>query len=94
MLSIFVTNLLYSVFFTTSLFTTSDNLLKSTGMDTSLSISNLSTSVFKLAKFDFSAKLLTSPCDTFFKSVFVEEADKSTLTLISPPKGSYGLGKY
>ena len=27
----------------------------------------------------------------FFKSVF---ADKSTLTLISPPKGSYGLEKY
>ena len=70
MLSTFVTNLLYSVFFTTSFFT-SDNLLKSTGTGTSLSISNLSTSVFKLAKFDFSAKLLTSTCDTFSKSVFV-----------------------
>ena len=40
-------------------------------MGTSLSISNLSTSDFKIAKFDFSAKLLTSACDTFFKSVFV-----------------------
>ena len=56
MLSTFVTNLLYSVFFATQFFTT---------------ISNLSTSVFKLAKFDFSAKLLTPTCDTFFKSVFV-----------------------
>ena len=55
-----MTNLLYSVFLTTSLLTASDNLLKSTGTDTSLSISNLSTSVFRLAKFDFSAKLLTS----------------------------------
>ena len=37
-------------------------------MGTSLSISNLSASVFKLAKFDFSAKLLTTTCDAFFKS--------------------------
>ena len=71
MLSTSVTNLLYSVFFTTSFFTTSDNLLKSTEIGTSLSISNLSTSIFKLAKFDLNAKLLTSTCDTFFKSVFV-----------------------
>ena len=63
--------MLYSIFFTTSFFTTSDNLFKFTGMGTSLSISNLSTSVFKLGKFDFSAKLLTLTCDTFFKSVFV-----------------------
>ena len=70
MSSTFVTNLLYSVFFTTSYFTTSDNLLKSRGMGTSLSISNLS-SAFKLAKFDFSAKLLTCTCDTCFKSVFL-----------------------
>ena len=71
MLSTFVTNLLYSIFFTTSILARSDNLLKSTGTGTSLSISNLSTSVFKLAKFDFSAKLLTLTCDRFFKSVFV-----------------------
>ena len=70
-LSAFMTNLLYSVFLTTLFFTTSDNVLKSTGTSTSLSIFDLSTSVFKLAKFDFSAKLLTSACDTFFKSVFV-----------------------
>ena len=63
--------MLYSIFFTTSFFTTSDNLFKFTGMGTSLSISNLSTSVFKLGKFDFSEKLLTLTCDTFFKSVFV-----------------------
>ena len=66
MLSTFVTNLLYSVFLTTSFFTTSLSLLKSTGTDANLSISSLSTSVFKLAKFDFSAKLLTSTCDIFF----------------------------
>ena len=36
-------------------------------MATSLSISNLSTLVFKRAKFDFNAKLLTSTCDTLFK---------------------------
>ena len=66
-----MTNLLYSVFSTTSFFTTSDNLLKSRRTSTSLSISNLSTSVFKLAKFDFSAKLLASTCDIFFKLVFV-----------------------
>ena len=71
MLSTFVTNLLYSVFFITSFFPTSDNLLRSIGIGTSLSISSLSTSAFKLAKFNFDAKLLTSTCDTFFKSVFV-----------------------
>ena len=63
-------NLLYSVFLTTLFFTASDNLLKSAGTSTSLSKSYLSTPVFKLAKFDFSAKLLTSTCDTFFKSAF------------------------
>ena len=45
------------VFLKTSFFTTSLNLLKSTGTGTNFSISNLSTSVFKRAKFDFSAKL-------------------------------------
>ena len=72
MLSTFVTNFLYSVFFTTSFFTTSaDNLLKSTGTGTSLSISNLSSSVFKLAKFDFNAKLLTSTCDTILNQFWL-----------------------
>ena len=60
------TNLSYSVFLTTSFFTTLLSFAKSLGTGVNLSISNLSTSVFKLAKFDFSAKLLTSLCDTFF----------------------------
>ena len=67
MLSIFLTNLSYSVFLTT-FFTA----LLSLGTGVNLSISSLSTSVFKLAKFDFSAKLLTSTCDIFFKSVFLK----------------------
>ena len=71
MLSTLVTNLLYSVFLTTSFLTTLLNLARSTGTVFNLSASILSSSVFKLAKFDFSAKLLTSTCDTFFKSVFV-----------------------
>ena len=49
-------NLSYTVFLTT-FFTTSLSLLKSTGTVFNLSTSILFTSVFKLAKFDFSAKL-------------------------------------
>ena len=64
-------NLSYSVFLTTSFFTALLSLLKSTGTGANLSISSLSTSVLKLAKFDFSAKLLTSTCDIYFRSVFV-----------------------
>ena len=63
MLSTLETNLLYSVFLITSFFTTLLNLAKSLGTGVNLSISNLSTSVFKLAKFNFSAKLLISVCD-------------------------------
>ena len=51
-----LTNLLYSVFLTTSLFNILVNLFKSTETVFSLSVSNLSISVFKLAKFVFSAK--------------------------------------
>ena len=69
-------------------FTTLLSFAKSLGTGVNLSISSLPTSVFKLVKFDFSAKLPTSSCDTFFKSVFVAQLDKSTLTLMSPPKGS------
>ena len=58
------TDLSYSVFLT-SFFTTSLSLLTSTGTGTNLSTSNLSNSVFKLAKFDFCANLLTSKCDIF-----------------------------
>ena len=57
------TNLSYSVFFTTSFFTTLLNLAKALGNGTNLSISNLPTSDFKLAKFDFNANLLASICD-------------------------------
>ena len=71
MSSTFVTNLSYSVFSLTAFYTTSLSLLKSTRAGANLSISTLSASVFKLAKFDFSAKLLTSTCDIFFISVFV-----------------------
>ena len=68
------TNLLYSVFFTTLYFITLLNLAKSLETGANLSISSLSTSVFRLAKLDFSAKLLTSISDILLSeiSVFVE----------------------
>ena len=56
----------YTVFLTTSFFTTLLNLAKSLGTGVDLSISNLSTSAFKPAKFDFSAKLLTHFLNQFF----------------------------
>ena len=59
-LSTFATNLSYTVFLTTLFFTTSLSLLKSTGTGANLSMSNLSTSVFKLAKFVFNAELEVS----------------------------------
>ena len=55
-----VTNLSYSVFLTTSCFTTLLDLLKSAGTVFSLSVSNLPTSVFRFAKFVFNAKLEVS----------------------------------
>ena len=58
-------------FLTTLFFTTSLSLLKSTETGANLSMSNLSTSVFRLAKFVFSAKFEVSTCVTFFRSVFV-----------------------
>ena len=70
-LSIFATNLSDTVFWTASFFTTSLNLLKSTGTGANLSMSNLSTSVFKLAKFVFSVKLELSICEIFSMSVCV-----------------------
>ena len=70
-LSTFVTNLLYSVFLTTSFFTTLLNLAKSLGTGVNFAMSNLSTSVFKLARFVFDEKLLTSTCVTFFRSVLI-----------------------
>ena len=65
MLFTLATNLSYTVFLTTSFFTTLLSFAKSLGTGVNLSISSLSTSVFKLPKFDFSAKLLTSVCDIF-----------------------------
>ena len=89
-----VTNLSYTVFLTTSFFTTLLNLLKSTGTVTNLSMSNLSTSVFKPAKFVFNANPEVSTCAIFLTSAFLAYLDKSTLTLISLPNGLYGFGKY
>ena len=62
------TNLSFTVF---SFLLTSLNLLKSAGTGTNLLISSLSTSVFRLAKCVFSAKLEASTCVTFLRSVFV-----------------------
>ena len=65
------TNSSYTSFLTTSFFTTLLNLLKSVGMGFNLSISNLSTLVFKLTKFVFNAKLEVSACEIFLVSAFV-----------------------
>ena len=65
------TNLSYTVFLTTSFFTVLLNLLKSTGTVTNFSISNLSTSAFKLTKSDFAANLDVLIPVAFFKSVFL-----------------------
>ena len=71
MLFTLVTNLSYTVFLTTSIFITLLSFAKSLGTGVNLSMSSLSTLVFKLVKFHFSAKLLTFTRDTFFKSIFV-----------------------
>ena len=70
-LSTIATNLLYTVFLTTSFFNTLLNLLKSLGIGTNLLMSNLSTSVFKLDQLVFSAKLEVSTCEIFLICVFV-----------------------
>ena len=57
-------------------------------------MSNLSTSVLKLAKFVFNAKLKASTCEILLMSALVKSFERSTLTLISPPNGSYDFGKY
>ena len=71
MLFTLVNNLSYTVFLTTSIFTVSLNLLKSARTGTNLSISNLSTSDFKFAKFDFISNLDVPSPVAFFKSAFV-----------------------
>ena len=63
----FAINLSYTAFITTSFLTTSLNLLKSKGIGAKLSMSNLSTSAFKLATFVFSAKVEVPTCVTVFK---------------------------
>ena len=65
MLFTLATNLSFTVFLTTSFLLTSLNLLKSAGTGTNLLISSLSTSVFRLAKCVFSAKLEVSTCVAF-----------------------------
>ena len=60
MLFTLATNLSYTVFLTTSLFTTLLSFARSLGTGVNLSIASLCTSDFKLTKFDFSAKLLAS----------------------------------
>ena len=62
-------------------------------MGTNLSISNLSISAFKQARSHFSANLDVSVLVAFLKSVFLALLDKSNITLMSPPKGSYDLEK-
>ena len=72
MLFTFATNLLFiTVFLTTSFFTTLLNLLKSAEIGTNLATFNLSTSVFKSAKFVFGAKLEVSMCGIFSMPVLV-----------------------
>ena len=65
MLFTFATNLSYTIFLTTSFFTTLLSLLKSAGIGTNLSMSNLPTSAFNQAKLAFSAKLEVSTCEKF-----------------------------
>ena len=65
----FGTNLSYTVFLTTSLFTS--NSIKSTGAVFNLLTSILSTSAFKRAKSDFDANLDVSTPVAFFNFPFV-----------------------
>ena len=63
----FAAVLSYTVFLTALFLTTSLNLLNSTGSGANLSISDLSTSVFRLAKFVFNAKIEVLTCVTFLR---------------------------
>ena len=71
MLFTVATNLSYTVFLTTSFFTALLSLLKLVGTETNFLMSNLSTYVFKLAKFVFNAKVEVTTCERFLISVFV-----------------------
>ena len=70
------------------IFTTLLSLLKSVGTGANSLTSNLSTSVFKLAKFDFNAKLEVSTCEMFLMSAFVAKFERSTLTLMFLSNGN------
>ena len=112
--SIFFISALHTSFLTASFFTTSLNLLESTGtgiyLSTSnlsilllklvklvreffnLSISNLSTLDFKLAKSTYLDNFVVSAPVAFFKSVFVEQLDKFNSTFTLPP-ADFGSAK-
>ena len=68
-------------------------MLKLLGTFFDLSISNLSTSYFKLAKSTFFENSDASAPVVFFKSAFVVWLDKSNLTFTLPIK-DFGFGKY
>ena len=68
-------------------------MLKLVGRFSNLSMSNLSTSDFKLAKYNFLAKDDVLIHVRFFKTVFVAELDKSNSTFSFSPK-DFGCGKY
>ena len=74
---------LYTSFLTTSVFTTSLSLLKSTGTGTNLSTSNLSTLLFKLIKplgtfFNLSISNLSTLDFKLAKLTFLAKSDVST----------------
>ena len=66
MLPNFSINLSYRVFLAISYLTTLLSLAKTLGTGANLSISSLCPSVFRLANFGFSARLLASTCYIFF----------------------------
>ena len=66
-----VANLSYTVFLTTSLSTILLSLLKSLGIVFNSFTSILSTSAFKVAKFDFSANLGVSIPVAFFRNIII-----------------------
>ena len=79
---------------TASFFTPSLNLRKLARTGANLSTSNLSTSVCRLAKFVFSAKLEVSACQVLLISSFLAQLERSTVALIFHPELLNGLGKY
>ena len=66
----FAASLSYTAFLTKSFFTTSLNLLKLARTGANLSMPNLATSIFKLAKFPFNAKFEVWTYVMFFRPGF------------------------